>query len=114
MNLLRILSNSFRATINDGFAYYNSIYLFPDNFQNKKIESNVIRIKLSEGAIRKYTKGKVDAPLIIDTSVFAVVNNRIGKVIGKPIPYDEFVKNGKVNPNGCRKIMEPKEEEEET
>lgn len=48
----------------------------------------MIRIKLSEGAIRKYTKGKVDAPLIIDTSVFAVVNHKIGKVIGKPIPYE--------------------------
>jgi hypothetical protein len=44
-------------------------------------------------------------PLTTNSSDFYVVNNKINHIIGNPIPYEKYVKNGRKNPNGSRKIF---------
>jgi hypothetical protein len=70
---------------------------------------------LSEGQLRKLTKGlhKSDVPLVTDMAAFVVVNNQINHIIGYPINYPDFLKNGGKNPKGNRKIFEVVKENEE-
>jgi hypothetical protein len=43
---------------------------------------------------------------VTETSSLIVVTNSIKKKIGNPISYDEFVKKGRKNPKGYRKLYE--------
>jgi hypothetical protein len=63
---------------------------------------------LSEGQLRKLSKEshKSDVPLVTDMTAFVVVNNQINYVIGNPMNYADYIKNGKKNPKGNRKIFQ--------
>ena len=62
--------------------------MFPDNFYDLNVENNVLRLKLAEKAVRKYLKGNLEGPLLVESSVFAIVSNKVNKVIGCPIKYE--------------------------
>jgi|JI10StandDraft_1071094.scaffolds.fasta_scaffold676692_1 hypothetical protein len=51
-------------------------------------------------------------PLTTNSSDFYVVNNKINHIIGNPIPYEKYVKNGRKNPNGSRKIFQGQVEDD--
>ena len=49
----------------------------------------------------------------MDSDTYALVTSSIPYRIGQPIKYDEFVKNGKKNPKGNRKIVFPSDQRKE-
>lgn len=58
--------------------------------------SDFMVIKVHKSAIQKNKKQK----LIVIVESYELVTDRVNAVIGSPIPYDEYIKNGKNNPDG--------------
>lgn len=56
--------------------------------------------KLAEG------RHKPNEPLVTDNSSIIVVTNKVNRKIGNPISYVEYIKNGRKNPKGNRKIYD--------
>jgi hypothetical protein len=82
------------------------VYVHPEAFPNSHANFNVIKIKLSEGQIKKLLQGvhKPGGPLVTDATTCLVVNSKIDYVIGSPISYEDFLRNERRNPKGNRRI----------
>lgn len=62
--------------------------------KQKLMDFMVIRVQKS--AIQKNKKQK----LIVIVEGYELVTDRVSGVVGAPINYDEYIKNGKNNPDG--------------
>lgn len=101
----------FSVSLSDGFSYFEKLCLIKDEIDESTLKNSLVKISLSDSSLKKFKSNpkKEEPKILINPETFEIISKH-NKIIGCPIVYKEFTKNGKVNAKGSNKILEDKEE----
>ncbi len=93
--LLRVKALICSCEVSDGFCRAKGCVVeMSDRPERERLAENAV-IKVMRSAVQKNKKQK--SILIVEAYEFVA---SIQTLIGKPIPYDDYIRNGKNNPEG--------------
>ena len=82
--------------LNDGFCKVNGCIVDTIEKVEKQRLDDYVVIRVTKSGMQRNKKQKI----VVVVEGYEVVTRQVTALVGSPIPYEEYIKNGKNNPNG--------------